>query len=191
MSNIYNLTEEYLQLMNILEENEGLLDEELELRLDINKQNIQEKFSNYAKVIQFQKNKLAFADSEIERIKKYQKTVENSINRLEKTLLAALQLLGNKDKNKDIWRLETETFKFSTRKSNSVVIEDEDKIPLDCFIFKLKNNLDVDDVNRIHNIDPTLQFDKTPSKTLIKEKLEEGDDIDGAKIESKYSLTIK
>ena len=188
---LYEIAQEYLNLIAILEENEGLLDIELELRLAINKDNFNEKMNNYAKVIQMQKAKLKFAESEIERIEKYKKSVDNSINRLEKTLLNSLQLFGQKDKEKDIWRVETDTFKFSTRKSNSVNVFNEEQLPSDCFNYKLKSNLDENDVNNIKAIDNSLVFDKVVSKTIIKDKIESGEIINGARIEEKYSIVLK
>ena len=59
------------------------------------------------------------------------------------------------------------------------------------FNYKLKSNLDENDVNSIKAIDNSLVFDRVVSKTIIKDKIESGEIVDGARIEEKYSIVLK
>lgn len=101
-----------------------------------------------------QKNNLA------DRIKQ----LETDVERLEKRILFGLSLISENNK------YETDSFKYSTRKSKSVEIADNAVLPQEYMQEKVTY---------------------TPDKKLLKEHLEQGVVIDGVALVEKTNLSVK
>jgi hypothetical protein len=82
MSNIYNITTEFLQLEAQLIENGGELTEQLEQALIINKDELQHKSIQYGYVIKSLSDNVDAIDNEIKRLQSIKKVNENAIDRL-------------------------------------------------------------------------------------------------------------
>ena len=146
--------------MAMLEETGGELTPELDEALAITEQNFVSKAENYGKAILHYKQLVAAAKAETDRIKAIQKTCENAIARMEERLRDAMILF---DKPK----VEMATLKLSLRKSERVVIDDENNLPADCIVVKTE-----------------------VSKTEVKRHLKAGETI-GAHLEENQSLQIR
>ena len=157
---LYQISEDQRRLNAMLEETGGELTPELEEALAITEQNFVVKAENYGKAILHYKQLVAAAKAETDRIKAIQKTCENAIARMEERLRDAMILF---DKPK----VEMATLKLSLRKSERVVIDDENNLPADCIVVKTE-----------------------VSKTEVKRHLKAGETI-GAHLEENQSLQIK
>lgn len=157
---LYQISEDQRRLNAMLEETGGELTPELEEALAITEANFVTKAENYGKAILHYKQMVAAAKAETDRIKAIQKTCENAIARMEERLRDAMILF---DKPK----VEMATLKLSLRKSERVVIDDENNLPADCIVVKTE-----------------------VSKTEVKRHLKAGETI-GAHLEENQSLQIK
>lgn len=157
---LYQISEDQRRLNAMLEETGGELTPELEEALAITEQNFVTKAENYGKAILHYKQLVAAAKAETDRIKAIQKTCENAIARMEERLRDAMILF---DKPK----VEMATMKISLRKSERVVIDDENNLPADCIVVKTE-----------------------VSKTEVKRHLKAGETI-GAHLEENQSLQIR
>lgn len=189
--NLYEIQVEYQELMRFLEENEGELTPELEEALQFNAESFKEKALNYIKFITKLKGDVSLAKLEIERVNSYINKKQKSIDTLEANLLAALKLYGEKDYKSDIYRYEVDTYKLSTRKSNSVAV-DETKLPeiykqytIEKLSFTEKDIV----LKALKKSTPTIK--ESVSKTDLKNLIESGKEILGAEIVKNYSLNIK
>lgn len=102
MNSMYQLTQEYLWLIESVIEKEGVLDPEddkdLIEALGINEENFKEKMLAYCHVIENIKAEIAGAKLEIERISAFANARENTIESLKKQLLFGLENFGTKNK---------------------------------------------------------------------------------------------
>lgn len=191
MQNLYNIQQTYLQLMQDLEDNEGILENGQEELLTVTKENFNEIAENLIMSIKTLEAQVAFADEEIARIAKYKHIQNSIIDRFEKLILTNIQIFGEKDPKKDIYRLEVGTFKLSTRKSNQVII-DEERIDNEWKTVTIQDRLTLEEYTKIADaLGKDLKAKTDILKTPIKEFIEKGGIIEGAVIQSNYGLTIK
>jgi hypothetical protein len=163
MSNIYNITTEFLQLEAQLIENGGELTPELETALIINKDELQHKSIQYGYVIKSLSDNVDAIDNEINRLQAIKKTNENAIDRLKDTLSSAMQLFG-------IPELKTPTLKINFRKSEQVVVNDVNALPSDYKTIKVTEQAD---------------------KIKIKQAIKSGEDVIGCELITVQNLQIK
>lgn len=191
MKSLYNIQQTYLKLIQDLEEQDGILEEGQEKLLEVTKENFNEVAENLLMSVKTLEAQVAFANKEIERINKYKTVQQNIIDKFEKILLDNIQLFGEKDSKKDIWRLEVGSFKLSTRQSKQVQI-DEELLDNEWKTVVIKDRLSLEDLTRIsdaigRNLDTKTDILKTP----IKEAIEKGTIIEGATLVTNFGLTIK
>lgn len=124
MSTIYGLTDEYINLMNIIEENGGEVTPEIEEELETNEENRNKKFEGYARVLRAWEDEIANGDKEILRIKERQEVLSNSIKSLKNRILPFISLYGNTTKSGSKFIDLGIMGKFSVRKSESVDVDD-------------------------------------------------------------------
>lgn len=159
--NLYEITQEQIDLNNMLEESMGELTPELEEALKLNRENFSMKADGYVKAI---KNYKAEADAIAEEIKKLQdkkKVCENAINRMKTALCDAMQIF-------DMKKVQAGIFKVSLTTSEAVNIIDEEVIPEE--YKKIKYEV---------------------SKTDIKNAIKNGLIVEGAEIKENHSITIR
>lgn len=157
---LYNITDEQQRINAMLEETGGELTPELEEALAINEENFMQKSSDYGFAILRYK---AFVDqikAEKARLDAIKKTCENAIERMEERLVAAMQQM-------DRPKVETALMKLSLRKSERVVIDNENAVPADCKTVKVEI-----------------------SKSSLKAHIKAGEEC-GAHLEENQSLQIK
>jgi hypothetical protein len=161
--NIFNIQSEYQLLVNELIENGGEITPEIELALQINKDNFHSKSENFAYVTKQFDAEMDIIDNEIKRLQQAKKSREKTIQRLKDTIELAMLTF-------DIDKIETPLIKISFRKSESV---------------------EVSDVNELPNEFKTIKLTETADKLKIKDALKSGMFISGCSIKSNRNLQIK
>jgi hypothetical protein len=165
--NLFQITQEFLELASLIEEAGGEVNDAILEELAISRDNFAHKAEGYTKLILKWESESEAASAEIKRIQALKKTKDNAIARLRDTLLQALMVFGSED-SKGVKRYETALLKLSTRRSAAVEITDETALPDEAFVIK-----------------------REVSKTAIKRLLEDGMEIDGAAIKENVSLQIR
>ena len=158
---LYNIEQEYLEIVNQLED--GELSPELETALAINERELQGKAIAYAYVIKDSEDTISVIDAEIKRLQGLKKTEQNKVTRLKETISNAMELYG-------ITEIKTETLKLNFRRSEGVVGS---------------NDYLTDDLVTI------VPEQRKPNLVAIKAAIKEGIEIEGYSIEERYSLQIK
>lgn len=161
--NIFNIQSEYQQLVNQLIENQGEITPELELALQINKDNFHSKSENYAYITKQFDGEIDIIDNEIKRLQQAKRSREKTIERLKATIELAMLTF-------DIDKIETPLIKISFRKSESV---------------------EVTDVNELPNEFKVIKLTETADKLKIKDALKSGMFIEGCSIKTNRNIQIK
>lgn len=159
--NLYQITQEALNLAQILETEE--LTPELEQALILNQQQLQTKAGSYAKVIANYQANVDAADAEIKRLKEYKDFNDKAVERLKNALRESMLISG-------IDKLESDLFRLSLRRSEAVEVDLVEALPSD-FV--------------------TVKTTKAADKVAIKEAIKRGENITGARIIENFSLQIK
>jgi hypothetical protein len=165
--NLYEITQDQLQIIALLEENGGEFTPEVAEAIAITQEAFEKKAEAYSYLILKMEGESDMIGAEIKRLQALKKTKDNTSERLREALSVAMVAFGRED-NKGIKRYETPTLKLSTRRSESVQITDEKAIPAAYMVIK-----------------------QEVSKTLIKEAINQGIEVTGAQIVTKQSVQIK
>jgi hypothetical protein len=159
--NLFNIKQEYINLVNTIIDNNGELSPELSQALAINETELKEKAINYGYVIRSFEYENDIIDAEIKRLKALKEQKEKAIQKLKDAVSDAMNLYG-------IEKVESPALKLSFRKSESVEISE---------------NLD----KRFMIEKVTLQ----PDKVAIKEAIKKGEQVEGAVLVINQNLQIK
>lgn len=158
---LYQIKESYLSLMDEIEASEGILSEDQENALKINKSELDSKSIAYLEVIKSSKAFISTIDEEIKRLEALKKRNKSLISRLENSLIGAIELFGE---------FTVGTLTFGRRKSESVQVDDVNSLPTE---FK---NVKVTEIAK---------------KADLKAAINSGKEIDGVYIQTNFSLKIK
>ena len=167
MASLWQLTQEELSFISLMEENGGEVTDEVMEDLAIRRENFSHKAEAYAKFILKLESESDQAAAELKRIQAIKKAKDKTVERLRENLLAALMLFGQED-SKGIKRFETTLAKLSTRKSVSVEILDEAIIPNEFWVVK-----------------------KEVSKSTISQAIKDGSEVPGAQLKENIGLSIR
>jgi hypothetical protein len=159
--NLFNIKQEYINLVNNIIDNNGELSPELSQALAINETELKEKAINYGYVIRSFEYENDIIDAEIKRLKSLKEQKEKAIQKLKDAVSDAMNLYS-------IEKVESPALKLSFRKSESVEISE---------------NLD----QRFMIEKITLQ----PDKVAIKEAIKKGEQVEGAVLVINQNLQIK
>jgi hypothetical protein len=163
MSNIFQIQNEYLQLIDKLIQNEGELTPELDIELAINKEELQSKGVNYGFVVRQLESDIDIIDSEIKRLQGLKKVRNNAIERLKTNLKNAMELY-------EMTEIKSPIIKINFRKSESVEFTNLVDVPEDYF---------------------TIKVEKIPNKIAIKDAIKSGIEVPGACISINQNIQIK
>ena len=158
---LYEIKNEYLELINQVEEMEGELTPEIEIKLNINQNELQNKAIAYHSVIL---SKDAFnmqIDNEIKRLQALKNRNNSLIDNLKDRLVGAIQMFGE-------FTVGTNT--FGLRKSERIEVGSVNLLPKE---FK------------------TSKIVETANKIAIKKALKLGKKIENAYIVEQFNLKIK
>lgn len=158
---IYNITDDFSQIMAEIESNGGEISPEIDEKLQINQFNLIEKTTNYVHVIKTLESECDIIDIEIKRLQELKKQRSNFTQSLKDRLKNAMQAM-------ELTEIKTALNKINFRKSESVEIIDESILPSYVLIYEPK-------------ID----------KKKIKEIIKNGGQVFGAKIVENQNLQIK
>ena len=165
MSSIYELTQDYLQILSMLEDPE-LDPQTLADTMEGIEGEFEIKAENYAKVIKNLEGDILAIKAEVDRLTSKKRVIENNIKNMKTSLQVAMETTGKS-------KFKTELFSFSIQKNAPSVVIDE---------------------QYIENIpDKYLKY-KEPEidKIAIKDALKKGEDLTGiAHLEQSESLRIK
>lgn len=162
MKTLYNINNDYLELISQVEEAEGVLTPELEQALTINKSELEVKSIAYVEVIKQRESLNERIDSEIKRLQALKKSNDTLVSKLKNNLLNAVNLFGNYDAG---------FIKLSTRKSKQVVID-----------------YDVNDLPKQYKV---VKVTETADKVAIKKAIESGETVYGCRLVENVNLSIK
>ena len=163
MKSIFKIQQEYQEIVNELIDNGGELTPEIELALQINKDNFHSKSENFAYVTKQFDSEMDIIDNEIKRLQQAKRSREKTIERLKATIEMAMNTF-------EVDKIETPLIKISFRKSESV---------------------EVSDVNDLPNEFKTIKLTETADKLKIKDALKSGMFISGCSIKSNRNLQIR
>ncbi len=120
MSTLYELTGQYMELMEMAEEADP---DVLRDTLEGIEGEIEDKADNYAKVIRTLEGQVDTIDTEISRLQSKKKAVKNSIDSIKSNLERSMIQTGKK-------KFKTDLFSFGIQKNPPTVsVKDESKIP--------------------------------------------------------------
>lgn len=165
MATLYELTEEYQRLLDMAEDPECDL-EVFKDTLEGLDYEIEEKADGYAKVMQELKNRVAFLDSEIDRLTDRKKCIAENIDTMKRSLENAMNITGKR-------KFKTDLFSFNIQKNPASVVMDE---------------------QYIENIPEEYLIEQEPkiNRAKIKEDIKAGKDLEGiAHLEQSEGLRIK
>jgi len=163
MKSLYHIENEYLKIVEQLED--GEVTPELETALQINANELQGKAIAYAHVIRESSLTIDAIDAEIARLASLKKAEQRKVERLKSSISSAMQFYG-------ISEVKSETMKLSFRKSEALVEEVAFTELPDEFITVIPES-------------------RKPNNAAIKAALKEGREIEGYRIEVKQNLQIK
>ena len=162
MANLFQISDEFLNLIYQAEENEGEVSQELADQIKLSEENLIEKAGNYIGVIKMKEGEIETAKKEIERLQKFIKREERTVEWLKNNLKFAVKEFDLKEVGNN---------KLSTRKSSSVLVEDVETLPSEF-------------------VKETTKTTKSADKKAIKEAIQEGKNIEGCSIVTKETLKI-
>ena len=162
-NSIYQISKDLDDIFMQIENNEGEITEDLSTALAITQEQMQNKGVQYGFKCLALDAENEQIDAEIKRLTTIKQRNTNLEKRLKETLSNAMQHFG-------IDEIKMPTLKINFRKSESIEIEDESLIPDEYKVEKIT---------------------KTVSKTLIKDAIKLGVDVQGASVSVNYNLQIK
>ena len=166
--NLWELTQEELSFIALMEETGGEVTDEILEELNIRRENFEAKAESYTKLILKLEADVANAATELKRIQALKKTKENTIDRLKETLKNAVMVFGREDVKTGNKRYETPLFKLSLRHTKAVDIICDLDVPEDFWVVK-----------------------KEISKSMISEAMKDGLKVPGAEWKENIGLQIR
>ena len=160
---LYNIQQEYISLAEQIIDNDGLLSEEMEAALQINKDQLESKSQCYGFIVRQLEGECDMIDNEIKRLEAMKKSRGKTVDRLKESVSKAMQLY-------EIDKIETPTLKISFRKSESIEVEEESLID-EKFM--------------------TVKTTRTPNKTAIKEAIKNGEIVLGVTLKQNQNIQFK
>lgn len=125
MANIYELSQELIQLFDYIEDNDGELTLEIEEKLTIAEDNLKDKIKSYSQVVKILQADILAIKAEKDRLNDLQKRKEATIDRLKSILLEAVNRFGSETKAGGKF-IDFGIGKVSVRNSKVVEVDEED-----------------------------------------------------------------
>jgi len=160
---LYQIEQEYLNIVQSIIDAGGEITEEQETALSISKEQLQNKGVCYGFIVKELEGNIDLIDLEIKRLNALKKPLVNSIDRLKNNLSQAMQMF-------EVTELKTPLLKINFRKSESVEVTDIDL-------------LDADFVK--------TTITKAADKVAIKDAIKSGENVQGAVLVTNQNLQIK
>lgn len=211
---LFKIEEDLLSILFEVQENEGELTEELEKKLEISSEQLNDKLISYRKAITYLDGQARLVDEEAKRLKSMKESLEKGRDLLKDRVLHATITFGEQDKPTKAQEksgLEG-TFRITAREAGNIVkfsnrqsvsVECTNDLPLKYINLELPkvNNLELEELIDKAATDPLpliiklnemiLDSKKHPDKNRLKEDLNNKEEIENASLLVKHSLTIK
>ena len=158
---IFNISENFNQIMNEIESNGGEVTTQIDEQLAILECDLQTKSVSYVSAIKHFEGNNTIIDAEIKRLQAMKKANDNVVDRMKYAIKFAMETFG-------IEKIDLPLNKISFRKSESVEITDESLLPSNCYVMK-----------------------RMPDKTVIKALIKAGGIFSGAELRVNQNLQIK
>lgn len=158
---LYEISEQYLEILNQVEEAEGELTPEMEKALELTQENLIEKAKGYDEFIAVKDAVNMRIDEEVKRLQAMKKRNNSLIDGLKGRLVSAVQLFGE---------FEVGLKTFGLRKSQAVQVMDEELIPKEFKVTKVTTSVD---------------------KKAVKDFINGGGEIEGAELVTNFNLKVK
>ena len=168
MASIFDISEEYLKIIQELEESGGEITPELEERLNITREQLESKLKAYYAIIKQNEALIEVSKDEKNRLNDRQKAKENLISRLKKIVVYTVEQFGEvkpKAKNKS---LSFDTLSVSLKETDALEIEDVNKIPT--MYLKVSYVIKYNDADKLENLMRTNSIKFTRNDTFLVEK---------------------
>lgn len=196
---IFDLEDEYMSIMSDLIDLDGELTDDIIERLNINREELDEKLSKYRYMIKIYEKNISIEDEYIAEHTAKKKRIENAIDRLKLALKTAIDVFGETPVDKKgavkSKQIEYSEGKLMFIKTNSVVITAENLIPSEY----IKDTIEIKDSdikNLVFSIkmakdeDDAIAFvrnhikSRTVSKSELAPVLKQGVSVTGAKLDT-------
>lgn len=119
--NIYEIADDYIAVIAEIENNDGEITEDLEKKLQITENELEEKLRAYRSVIKQNESFVDYNKDEIKRLRDRNKSFDNTKERLCKYIIPALHMFGKQTASGN-FSVKYPDFSVSTRLSESVSI---------------------------------------------------------------------
>jgi hypothetical protein len=162
-NSIFKISSDMQMIINHIMENGGEITPDVENQLMIKQDELRTKSISYANVIRAMEYETKTIDAEIKRLQDLKRVRTNTVDRLKTALSTSMQVCG-------LELIEDATTKINFRKSTSLEIIDETKVP-----------------NEFKTQVITTKVDKN----AIKAKIKQGDTIDGVELIENQNIQIK
>ena len=160
---LYEISNEYVDLMSEVELNEGELTPELEAALQINEQDYQQKMEAYAACIANYKAEAEACKNEAKRLREKGERALNVVERLKSTMMFFMQATDRKKVDAGQW-------KMSLRETKAVNVLDETLVPDTHIRTKVETSVD---------------------KVAVEEAIANGKAVEGCELITNTSIQIK
>ena len=168
MASIFDINEEYLKIIQELEESGGEITPELEERLNITREQLESKLKAYYAIIKQNEALIDLSKDEKNRLNDRQKTKENLIDRLKKIVVYTVEQFGEVKPNAKNKSLNFDTLGVSLKETDALEIEDVNKIPT--MYLKVSYVIKYDDADKLENLMHTNSIKFTRNDTFLVEK---------------------
>lgn len=122
--NIFDIEKNILSTMQEIEDNEGEITPEIEEKLQINNDEFKHKVECYVQLIRELEGDISIINEETKRLANRKKVKENTIKRLKKIIIYAIEQFGDETKTGTKF-IDYCTGRISVRKSSSVEVNDD------------------------------------------------------------------
>lgn len=187
--NIYNISKEFLDIFDELEENGGELTEELEERLAITQESFRTSVKDLSSVVKQLDYECDAIKVEQKRLKELYDRKQKVIERIKKILLDAINNFGDVKKT-GVKYVAWETGEASIRKSKAVNVDDN--------LLTAINNTFIDIVSNKNNnnqLDVDNRIELSDIITVIAQKYEDltcgGDDLNNTNVDLSFTIPMK
>lgn len=174
--NLFNIEKEYLELIDNIELNDGVIEEDEAKQLEILEQELDKKLHAYYYIIKQKQGEVQLLKDEIQRFNKLIESKENTITRLREAVLNATLLFGadGKSGNKQIKYHDLNI--YTVNKKGVTINENEFK---DERFNKYTINVDNNVFIKIKNSLPEESWKSSVDKTKLNDAVKQGLQIEG------------
>jgi len=160
---IYHIQNDHLQLMHLIETNEGEITPEIDSQLSLTKEQFEDKATSYGFLMKSLNDDVTIIKQEIDRLSKIVSAKNKLEDELKHRLVFAMETFG-------IDKVSKNNLTLSFRKSNQTIVSPEAEIP--------KKYI-------------TTEISETVNKTLLKSDIQHGIVIPGVEVKEINNLQIK